>query len=228
MRGITHAVLTIRKIELMKNIFITLALMFVFTVANAQKFGYVDTDYILMHVPEYAEAQSELNKFSADWQAEIETKYETVQRLQEAYDAEKVLLTEEMKKKREAEIQKRRQEAMEMQKQKFGVGGELFNKREELIKPIQDQIYDAIKDVANSKGLMVIFDKAKQSNILYSNPKHDVSDNVIKKMGLKPGETIEAEEAAGKDQGKQNTNTNKDQGRSGGAKTDRGGNAPKK
>ena len=212
----------------MKNIFITLSLLLVFTAANAQKFGYVDTDYILMHVPEYAEAQAELNSFSADWQEEIETKYETVQRLQEAFDAEKVLLTEEMKTKREEEIRKRRQEAMEMQKQKFGVGGELFNKREELIKPIQDQIYDAIKDVANSKGLMVIFDKAKQSNILYSNPKHDVSDNVIKKMGLKPGETIESEAAGKDDKGGSKTGTNKDQGKTGGAKTDRGGSAPKK
>lgn len=181
-----------------------------------------------MHVPEYASAQSELNKFSSDWQGEIEVKYETVQRLQEAFDAEKVLLTEEMKKKREEEISKRRQEAMDMQKQKFGVGGELFNKREELIKPIQDQIYDAIKDVSNSKGLMVIFDKAKQSNILYSNPKHDVSDNVIKKMGLKPGETIESETAGGDDKGNSKAATNKDQGKTGGSKTDRGASAPKK
>ena len=180
-----------------------------------------------MHVPEYAQAQAELNKFSSDWQAEIEAKYDAVQRLQEAFDAEKVLLTEEMKKKREEEIKQMRQQAMEMQKQKFGVGGELFNKREELIKPIQDQIFEAIKEVASNKGLMVIFDKAKQSNILYSNPKHDVSDAVIKKMGLTPGETIEVEDNKDDKSGsnsKTNTGSN-NSGRSGGSDT-KGGSTP--
>lgn len=171
-----------------------------FSVA-AQKFAYVDTKYILLHIPEYAEAQSELNRLSAEWQSEIENKYSNAQRLEEAFAAEKILLTSEMKKKREEDIRQKKQEAMEMQKQKFGVEGELFNKREELIKPIQDQIFEAIKEVSSSRGYMVIFDKANQSNMLYANPKHDVSDRVIKKMGLKPGDMIEQPEK--EEEGKQ-------------------------
>ncbi|NNE54989.1 MAG: OmpH family outer membrane protein [Flavobacteriales bacterium] len=176
----------------MKNILFTSFLLLALTwTATAQKFGYVDTQYILLHVPGYYDAQVELNGYAADWQEEIEDKYGSIQRLEEAFAAEKILLTEEMKKKRESEIQNLRQQALQMQKQKFGVEGELFNKREELIKPIQDEIYEAIKEVASSRGYMVIFDKANQNNMLYTNPKYDVSDQVIKKMGYKPGETIE-------------------------------------
>jgi outer membrane protein len=165
----------------------------------AQKFAYVDTQYILSHIPEYSEAQNELNRLSIEWQEEVERKYENITRLEEAYAAEKILLTEEMKTKREEEIASKKGDAMNMQKQKFGVGGDLFNKREELIKPIQDQIYEAIKDVSGSKSYMVVFDKSNQSNMLYTNPKHDVSDQVIKKMGLKPGDIIENEDKGGSD-----------------------------
>ncbi len=158
---------------------------------NAQKFAYVDSKYILSHVPEYASAQSTINKLSSDWQKEIEAKYETIAKLETAYQAEKILLTDEMKKKREADISAKKLEAKEMQRQKFGVDGELFKKREELVKPIQDQIYEAIQEVASSSALMVVFDKANQSNMLYTNPKHDISDKVLRKMGLKPGEIHE-------------------------------------
>ena len=180
---------------------------------QAQKFAYVDTEYILKHVPEYAEAIAELNEHSSDWQGEIEAKYESIVLLEQAFAAEKILLTPDMRQKREEEIMSLKQIAMQMQKQKFGVDGELFSKREELIKPIQDQIYEAIKEVASSRGYMVIFDKANQNNMLYSNPKYDVSDQVIKKMGLKPGETIEI--PGGKDE----KGTNSDKGTTGVSKT---------
>lgn len=163
--------------------------------AHAQKFGYVDTKYILSHMPEYKQAQDEVNKLSAQWQKEIEAKYESIEKMEKAYQAEKILLTDEMRKKREADIEAKRQEAKEMQKQKFGVDGELFKKREELIKPIQDRIYEAIQQVAEQKSLMVIFDKANHSNLLYTNPKSDLSDQVLKKMGLKPGEVLEDDKA---------------------------------
>lgn len=166
---------------------------------QAQKFAYVDTDYILSHVQEYVDAQATLNEFSAQWQNEIEEKYASIARLEQAYQAEKVLLTQDMRKKREDEISAKRTEALEMQKSKFGVGGELFNKREELIAPIQEQIFTAIQEVASSRSYMVIFDKSNQSNMLYANPKYDVSDLVIKKMGLTPGEVKESD--AGGDKG---------------------------
>lgn len=163
---------------------------------QAQKFAYVDTDYILSHVQEYVDAQATLNEFSAQWQSEIENKYASIDRLEQAYHAEKVLLTQDMRQKREQEISTKRSEALEMQKSKFGVGGELFNKREELIAPIQEQIFTAIQEVASSRSYMVIFDKSNQSNMLYANPKYDVSDLVLKKMGLTPGEVKETEAGA--------------------------------
>lgn len=184
----------------------TFVLAFVFSI-QAQKFGYVDSKYILSHIPEYQQAQATINKLSSDWQQEIESKYETIAKLEEAYQAEKILLTADMRKKREEDIAERKQEAKDLQKQKFGVDGELFQKREELIKPIQEQIYTAIQEVSSQSALMVVFDKANHSNMLYTNPKHDISDKVLRKMGLKPGEVLEDEE---------NEEGNSDDGKSGG------------
>ena len=178
----------------MKQIILVMALLAGVLTAQAQKFGYVDSKYILSHMPEYQQAQAEINKLSAQWQKEIESKYETIEKLEKAYQAEKILLTDEMRKKREEDIEQRRIEAKTMQKQKFGVDGELFQRREEMIRPIQDMIYQAIQEVAAQGGLMAVFDKANQSNLLYTNPKHDISDKVLKKMGLKPGETLDGEE----------------------------------
>ncbi len=177
-----------------KTIFGFLFIMLFSITGIAQKFGYVDTKYVLSHIPEYQAAQVEVNKLSAQWQKDIETKYETIAKLENALLAEKILLTDEMRKRREQDIDQKRQEAKEMQKTKFGVGGDLFKKREELIKPIQDQIYEAIQEIASSSALMVVFDKANHSNMLYTNPKHDISDKVLKKMGLKPGEILEEDE----------------------------------
>jgi outer membrane protein len=180
--------------------FLTLALCILGFGLSAQKFSYVDTKYILSHIPEYQQAQAEINKLSNQWQKDIENKYETIAKLETALQAEKILLTDEMKQKREAEIQTKREEAKQMQTDKFGVNGDLFKKREELIKPIQDQIYEAIQEVASTSALMVVFDKANHSNMLYTNPKHDISDKVLKKMGLKPGETLEEDEEGGEEQ----------------------------
>ncbi len=181
----------------MRKLLLTLFFASAFSWLNAQKFGYVDTKYILSHIPEYQQSQAEINKLSTQWQKDIENKYETIAKLETALQAEKILLTDEMRKKREQEIEQKKQEAKDMQKNKFGVQGELFQKREELIKPIQDQIYEAIQEVASASALMVVFDKANHSNMLYTNPKHDISDKVLKKMGLRPGETLDEEEESG-------------------------------
>ena len=168
------------------------AILFAGTV-YAQKFAYIDSEYVLLHMPEYAAAQTELNTYAMEWQADIEAKLEAADRLEVAYRAERVLLTAEMRVKREDEIAKKRAEAKEMQKQKFGVDGELFQKRQELIEPIQQQIFESLKDIASGSGYMVIFDKSHQSNMLYTNPKYDISERLIKKLGYVPGETIEVE-----------------------------------
>ena len=165
----------------------------------AQKFAYIDSDYVLLHMPEYSEAQAQLNQMAIDWQVEIETKLQSVERLELAYRAERVLLTAEMRAKREDEISAKKLEARELQKAKFGVEGELFQKRQELIQPIQDLIFEELKDISSGSGYMVIFDKSNQSNMLYTNPKYDISDRLIKALGYVPGETIESEEKEGEE-----------------------------
>ena len=170
--------------------------------AGAQKYAYVDTEYILQPLPEYSEAQKELNSLASGWLDEIEEKYEAANELETAYRAERVLLTPEMRRKREEEISGKRAEATDMQKAKFGVEGELFQKRQELIQPIQEQLFQALKDLAGQRQYMVIFDKAKESNMLYTNPKYDVSDRIIKELGYTPGEIVGGEEAEDEEKGK--------------------------
>ena len=169
----------------MKKLIFTLFIVsFTILSASAQRYAYVDTEYILKNLAAYNDAQKELDRLSKQWQTEIEQRYESIDRLYKAYQAEKVLLTEEMRKEREDEIVRKEQEAKELQRQRFGVDGDLFKKREELIQPIQDDIYNAIKEVAQGGGFSVIFDKANQSNILYADPRYDRSDRVLSRLGI--------------------------------------------
>ena len=156
-----------------------------FSQSGTAKFGYVDTDYIMGNIPEYKAAQSELDKTSVQWQKEIDGKYAEVDKLYKAYQADAILLTEEMKKKRENEIINREKEVKELQKQRFGVEGELFKKRQELVKPIQDKVYNAIKAVAEKNGLGFVMDKSGQVSLLYANNKYDRSDDVLVYLGYK-------------------------------------------
>lgn len=156
---------------------------------QAQKYCAVDTKYILEHMQEYIDSQEELDKVSGEWQEEIEVKYATIERLVAAYQAEAVLLTEEMKRSREEEIEKQKQGARMLQQQRFGVEGDLFKKRQQLIQPIQQQIFDAIREYASEGGYMFVFDKsAGKSNVLYVNVKYDKSDKILRKLGLRPGD----------------------------------------
>lgn len=170
-------------VEMKKIKFVAVFVFFVVLKASAQKFGYVDTDYILSKIPEYKAAQAELDKLSVDWQKEIEAKYAEIDKLYKIYQAESVLLTEDMRKKRENEIINKEKEVKELQKQRFGVDGELFKKRMELVKPIQDKVYNAVKQVAERSALAFIFDKAGQVSILYSNNKYDKSEDVLTFLG---------------------------------------------
>ena len=177
-KSITHKKNTMKKIVLS-----IIAIVFCSYVSIAQKIGYVDTDYILSNIPEYKAAQTEIDKISVDWQKEIEAKYAEIDKLYKIYQAESVLLTDDMKKKRENEIINKEKEVKELQKQRFGVDGELFNKRMELVKPIQDKVYNAVKQVAEKSGLAFIFDKAGQVSMLYSNSKYDKSEDVLNLLG---------------------------------------------
>ena len=154
-------------------------------VASAQKFCYVDTDYILAQSPAYQSAQTELNNLSIQWQKEVEAKYAEIDLMYKNFQQERILMTEELAQKREAEIVQKEKEAKDFQKSKFGVDGELFKKRQELIKPIQDQVYNAVQTMAQRDGYAIVFDKASDMTMLYTNPKYDKSDEVLEILGWK-------------------------------------------
>lgn len=156
------------------------------TQANAQRFAYVDSDYILSQMPSYKSAQNQIDEKSKKWQEEIDNKFEAIDKLYKQYQAEKVLLTKDMQTKRENEIIEKEREAKKLQNDKFGYEGQLFKKREELIKPIQDKVYEAINKVAKNNGLDFIFDKSGDMLMLVSNPKYDRSDEVLEELGVVP------------------------------------------
>lgn len=158
-------------------------LLLVSSVTLAQKFAYVDTDYILKQIPEYNQAQAELNIISAQWQQEIEAKYKEINTMRRNYQAELILLSDDMKEKREKAIQEKEKAAQDLQKKRFGVNGQLFKKKQSLIKPIQDKVYKSIKATAAKYGLSIIFDKASSLTMLYTSKKLDKSDAVLKHMG---------------------------------------------
>lgn len=153
--------------------------------ASAQRYAYVDTQYILDNVPEYSKAQEELDRLSEEWLKEVESQFTFVQTKRNEFEAEKILLPEEIKRQRQKEINDLENSAKELQKRRFGVDGDLFSKREELIKPIQDQIFNAIQAIASERNFAFVFDKSNQSNLLYADSKYDISDQVLRKMGIK-------------------------------------------
>ncbi|MDR0713498.1 MAG: OmpH family outer membrane protein [Bacteroidales bacterium] len=153
--------------------------------AVAQKFAFVDTEYILGKIPAYKSAQGQIDKLSADWQKEIENQYAEIEKMFKNYQAEKVMLSDEMRKKREDEIVKKEQAVKELQKKYFGPEGELAKKQQDLVKPIQDEVYRAVKELAVEGGYAAIFDTASDASVLYASPKQDRSDEVLEKMGYK-------------------------------------------
>lgn len=178
--------LTISKMK--KTVFLLAVLSMCSLASFAQKYAYVDTKYILENIPDYTKAQKQLDDISAGWQKEIEKKYKDIDDMYKNYQAEQVLLTDEMKKKREQDITDKEKQVKDLQKQRFGFEGDLFKKRQELVKPIQDKVYDAITKMAQAKSLDFVFDKAGGSaGILYSKPELDKSNDIIRDMGFTPG-----------------------------------------
>lgn len=169
---------------------IIFALFFTLTActgAFAQRLAFVDSDYILKHMPDYISVQKQLNALSDQWQKEVDNKFQEVDRLYKAYQADQVLMTPDMKKKREQEIDEKEKAAKDFQRQKFGPDGELVQRSNALIKPIQDRIAKAVQAVAEGDDLDMIFDKNSEVIMLYANPRYDKSAEVITKLGLKPG-----------------------------------------
>ena len=167
-----------------KSILIIAAIVITTGTSFAQKFGYVDTEFILNQIPEYKAAKAELDKNSADWQKEIEAKYAEIDKLYKTYQAEQILLTDDLRKKRENEIVNKEKDARDLQKQRFGTDGDLFKKRMELVKPIQDKVYNAVKSVSEKAGLAIMFDKASDMMMLYASSKYDKSEDVLVFLGV--------------------------------------------
>lgn len=151
----------------------------------SQKYAYVDTDYILTNIPSYEAAQDQLNELSVQWQKELEALHTEIEKIYKDFQVEKVLLSSDMITKRENEIVAKEKEVRNIQKGYFGKDGELFKKRQELIKPIQDDVFNAIKEVAVEGNFAVIFDTANSISMLYTDPKYDKSDDVLEKLGFK-------------------------------------------
>jgi len=171
----------------MKKFIILIGFVFSTLTVSAQKYAYVDTDYILNSIPEYSAAKKELNSISVKWQKEIEAKIAEVDKMYNDLQVEKILLTEDMRIKREEEIIKKEREVKDLQMKRFGADGDLFKKQQELIKPIQDKVYNAIMELAESKGVGMVFDKAGTTTVIYSQAKYNISDDVIRQMGYVPG-----------------------------------------
>lgn len=165
-------------------VFSIIVLAFAINDTFAQKFGYVDTQYVLGRMTEYKEAQTELETLAKGWETEIQSKYKEVEEKEAALQAEEVLLTAEMMQERRMEIDRAWKEVKEYQKQIFGFDGLYFLKKKELIKPVQDQVFDAVEKVAKNNRLQIVFDKSGDLVMIYTDPIHDYTDFVLEELGL--------------------------------------------
>ena len=154
---------------------------------GAQKYACVNTEYILANIPDYASAQSKLDKQSAAWQKELEDKFQEIDKLYKTFQQEAYLLPDNLKRKREEELKAKEAEARELQNKYFGPGGDLDKKRAELMKPIQDRVYNAIERIAKEKSYAFILDKSGSATLLYVRAKYDISDQVLDMLGYKAG-----------------------------------------
>lgn len=154
---------------------------------NAQKYACVNTEYILSNIPDYASAQAKLDKQSAAWQKELEDKFQEIDKLYKTFQQEAYLLPDNLKRKREDELKAKEAEARELQTKYFGPGGDLDKKRAELMKPIQDRVYNAIERIAKEKSYAFILDKSGSATLLFVNAKYDISDQVLDLLGYKAG-----------------------------------------
>lgn len=176
--------------------------------AVAQKYACVNTDYVLRSIPDYGSAQKRLDKYVADWQKELADKAAELDDMRADFEQESYLLPENLKKRRQEEIRAKEQEIRDLQRQRFGAGGDLDRKRAELMKPIQDRVYNTIERVAQEKNYAFVFDKSASATLLYANKKYDISDEVLELLGYKPGAATEQQQKVDKAQEKGKKPTN--------------------
>ena len=163
-------------------LFVAMAMLFTLT-TTAQKFALIDMEYILKNIPAYEMTNEQLSQLSKKWQNEIEAIQEEAQNMYKSFQSDLVFLSAEMKTAREEAIVKKEQEAQELKRQYFGADGELYQKRSSLMKPIQDEIYNAAKDVATDNGYQIVIDRASAMSIIFASPQIDISNEVLVKLG---------------------------------------------
>ena len=170
----------------MKKLFLlAICSLLLVTASNAQRYAIIDSKYILEKLTDYKDAQKKLDQFSEQWQQEIDQKQALVDKMIKDYDAEQVMLSDELKKKREDELYNKEKELRDLQKKRFGFEGDLFKKRQELIKPIQDKVYNAVQKMAIDRQFEIVFDKSEGITIIFADPKLDRSDEVLRILGVK-------------------------------------------
>ncbi|PRY06021.1 periplasmic chaperone for outer membrane proteins Skp [Pontibacter ummariensis] len=167
-----------------KFLFIFLTGLLLASVSQAQKIGYIDSNFILSKIPDYNKVQQEMDKYAEAWQKEIEQQQQQVDQLKQDYKAEEVLLTEEMKRKRQAEIAKKETEMRDYQRKVFGYEGMMFRRRQELMRPIQDKVFEAVEKVSKAKRVDFMIDKSGELLLIYTNPVHDYTEYVLEELGL--------------------------------------------
>ena len=175
----------------MKKYILISFLLFISVGAFAQKFAYVDTEYILKHLPEYKSSLTQLDVLSQQWQQQVDANFIEIDKMYKAYQADQVLLTEEMRKRRENDIIEKEKQAKEFQRQKFGPDGDLFQSRSKLLKPIQDKVTKVIADMAKGKYIDFVFDKSSEATMMiYASSNYDLSNDIIIRLGYKPGSIV--------------------------------------
>ena len=169
----------------MKKMFLMVAVFLMVSATSfGQKYAYIDSEYILSNMPEYTEAQAELDRIAVEWQKEIEAQYKKIDSMYKKYQVEAITLPETMKQKRENAIIAAEAAAKDLQKKRFGKDGDLFKKREELVKPIQDRVFTAIEEYAKERGFAFVFDTAGSMTIVYADSKWDINDQVMQRLGI--------------------------------------------
>ena len=169
----------------MKKIFLLACMLGFGLVGFSQKYAIIDTRYILDKMPDYKEAQKQLDEIAAGWQKEIDAKQVELDKMYKDYEGEQVMLTEEIRKKREDQLFNKEKDLRDQQRKRFGFEGDLFKKRQELIKPIQDKVYNAVQKMAVGRGYDFVLDKSEGITIIFADPKLDKSEDVLKDLGVR-------------------------------------------
>ncbi|MGZ8524777.1 MAG: OmpH family outer membrane protein [Chitinophagaceae bacterium] len=170
----------------MKKVMLFVLVIMLFTgLTQAQKYAIIDTRYILDKMPDYTLAQKQLDAIAANWQTDIDAKQSGLDKMYKDYEAEQVMLSEDLKKKREDQLFLKEKELRDLQRQRFGFEGDLFKKRQELIKPVQDKVYNAVQKISTQRGYDFVLDKSEGITIIFADPKLDKSEDVLKELGIR-------------------------------------------